>query len=110
MDNNENKNKFKKILKFLRHQNKLSQKSLGAAIGYGYTAISNYESGRNEPSINDLIKLADFFNVSVDFLIGHKCNINNETKYLIEIEAVKINNIMDKAKEKINVELNNIKE
>lgn len=109
MKNNENKNNFKKILKFLRQQNKLNQKSLGAAIGYGYTAISNYESGRNEPSINDLIKLADFFNVSVDFLIGHTCDINEETKYLIEIKAAKINNIIDEAKEKINAELNNIK-
>ena len=109
MKNKEHKNNFKKILNFLRQQNKLNQKSLGAAIGYGYTAISNYESGRNEPSINDLIKLADFFNVSVGFLIGHTCDINEETKYLIEIKAAKINNIIDEAKEKINDELNNIK-
>ena len=109
MKNNDYKNNFKKILKLLRQQNKLTQKSLGTALGYGYTAVSNYESGRNEPSINDLIKLADFFNVSVDFLIGHTCDVNNETKYLIAMKAVKIDNIIDEAKEKINAELSNIK-
>lgn len=39
-------------------------------LHYGYTAIANYESGRNEPSIRDLIRLADYFQVSVDYLIG----------------------------------------
>ena len=46
-------------------------------LGYGYTAISNYESGRNEPSINDLKKIADFFNVSLDYLL---CTTNDPTK------------------------------
>ena len=109
MKNNDYKNNFKKILKSLRQQNRLTQKSLGEALGYGYTAVSNYESGRNEPSISNLVKLADYFHVSVDFLIGHTCDVNNETKYLNEIKAAKINSIIDEAKEKINAELSNIK-
>lgn len=41
-------------------------------MGYGYTAVANYESGRNEPSIDDLIKIADFFQVSMDVLVGRE--------------------------------------
>ncbi len=66
---------FKDRLKFLRENyyrngKKLSQKELANVLNYGYTAIANYESGRNEPSIEDLIKLAEFFNVSLDYLLG----------------------------------------
>ena len=48
---------FKERLKSLRKQNKMTQADLAQVLNYGYTAISNYESGRNEPSISDLKKL-----------------------------------------------------
>ncbi|MCI1958610.1 MAG: helix-turn-helix domain-containing protein [Clostridia bacterium] len=61
---------FKDRLKKLRKENKMTQTELGKRLNYGYTAISNYETGRNEPGIKELIALADVFNVSVDYLIG----------------------------------------
>lgn len=48
----------------------MTQNKLAAVLKYGYSAISNYESGRNEPSIKDLSILANFFNVSLDYLLG----------------------------------------
>ena len=60
---------FKERLKSLRKERKLTQSALGAILNYGYTAISNYESGRNEPSITDLKKIAEFFDVSMDYLL-----------------------------------------
>jgi len=42
---------------------------LGNLLNYGYTAIANYESGRNNPCIEDLKKLAAIFNVSMDYLL-----------------------------------------
>ena len=73
---------FRERLKFLRENyyvngKKLTQTQLANILGYGYTAISNYESGRNEPSISDLKKIADFFNVSLDYLL---CTTNDPTK------------------------------
>ena len=73
---------FRERLKFLRENyyvngKKLTQTQLDNILGYGYTAISNYESGRNEPSISDLKKIADFFNVSLDYLL---CTTNDPTK------------------------------
>lgn len=61
---------FHQRLRELRLNKNLNQGHVAKALGYGYSAISNYESGRNEPSIKDLILLAKFFNVSVDYLIG----------------------------------------
>ncbi|HIT72111.1 MAG TPA: helix-turn-helix transcriptional regulator [Candidatus Fimicola cottocaccae] len=60
---------FKDRLRFLRKEKHHTQKKLGEILNYGYTAISNYESGRNEPSISDIKKIAKFFDVSVDYLL-----------------------------------------
>ena len=65
---------FAKNLKTIRKINKKSQIELSRHLGYGNTAISNYESGRNEPSIDDLIKIADYFGVSMDHLGGREYN------------------------------------
>ena len=48
---------FKDRLKALRKEKKLTQVKLGEMLNYGYTAIANYESGRNQPSISDLKKM-----------------------------------------------------
>ena len=65
---------FKDRLKMLRRNytvdgKRLTQEKLGDVLGYKYTSVSNYESGRNEPCIRDLIKLAKFFGVSLDYLV-----------------------------------------
>lgn len=63
-------NKFAKRLKMIRKEKNVSQVEVGKVLNYGYTAISNYESGRNEPTLTDLCRLADYFDVSADFLLG----------------------------------------
>lgn len=83
-------NDFKDILRMLRKQKKLTQEQLASVLGYCYTAVSNYESGRNEPSIADLIKLSEFFKVPVDYLIGHDYYYSIETAMECErIRALK---------------------
>jgi transcriptional regulator with XRE-family HTH domain len=57
-------------IKHLRHKHKLTQGELAAILGLKSTAISNYESKRNEPSFEKLIVLSKFFNVSCDYLLG----------------------------------------
>lgn len=75
---------FKDRLKMLRKENRYTQVKLGEMLNYGYTAIANYESGRNQPSIPDLKKIASIFNVSMDYLLGvndirHPYVIDDET-------------------------------
>ncbi len=61
---------FAERLKQLRTERDIKQVKLGKYLGYGSTAIANYESGRNEPPIDTLMKIAEFFDVSVDYLVG----------------------------------------
>jgi transcriptional regulator with XRE-family HTH domain len=63
-----------KNLKEIRLQNNLTQKELSEQTKIIRQNISRYENGEVEPNISTLIKLADYFNVSVDYLIGHRQN------------------------------------
>lgn len=61
---------FNVRLKQLRQKNKLTQGELAKILGLKPTAISNYESKRNEPSFDKLIALSKYFDVSCDYLLG----------------------------------------
>ncbi|MGF7145349.1 transcriptional regulator with XRE-family HTH domain [Anaerotaenia torta] len=61
---------FNARLKQLRQKHKLTQSELAEILGLKPTAISNYESERNEPSIEKLIVLSQYFEVSCDYLLG----------------------------------------
>lgn len=58
-------------LKLLRQENNLLQKDVASALGIGRTTYVKYESGVSEPSIEMILKIADIFHVSTDFLLGH---------------------------------------
>ena len=62
--------KFNERLKELRLERSLSQQELGKIVNVSKMAISHWESGHSEPSISQLIILSDFFEVTVDYLIG----------------------------------------
>lgn len=62
--------KFHLRLKQLRLDHKLTQRDLADILGIKPTAISNYESQRNEPSFEKLIMLSEYFEVSCDYLLG----------------------------------------
>lgn len=67
----DNSKKFPYRLKELRVKHKLSQQQLGDKFNISKTGISYWESGRSEPSIAMIKELADFFAVSVDWLLGN---------------------------------------
>ena len=57
-------------LKELRKEKGLSQLRLATDLHTTQNTISRYETGERKPGIAELIKIADYFNVSVDYLIG----------------------------------------
>ena len=57
-------------IKDLREDRDLKQSDLAKATGIDQRTISNYETGKTKPDSDALIKLADFFNVSIDYLVG----------------------------------------
>lgn len=61
---------FANRIKELRKKHKVSQKKLADLLGISTRAWRFYESGEREPNISGLISLADYFNVSLDYLVG----------------------------------------
>ena len=61
-------------LKELRKKKGISQLRLATDLNTTQNTISRYETGEREPGIDELIMLADYFNVSVDYLIGRTEN------------------------------------
>jgi transcriptional regulator with XRE-family HTH domain len=61
---------FNERLKRLRVEKNLVQKDIADAMHLSIRAISNYEQGIREPSLEILIKLCNYFDVSADYLIG----------------------------------------
>lgn len=61
---------LKDRLKELRLEKGISQNDLGKILNVSKMAISHWESGHSEPSITQLIILANYFEVSVDYLVA----------------------------------------
>lgn len=64
-------NKFKERLRESRKQEGITQKVLAQSIGRTEDCIHDWENGRSEPSIDDIIAIAQFLKVSTDFLLGN---------------------------------------
>lgn len=60
-----------KILKKLRKERKITQDKLSQAMGVSRSTISMWEINSSEPDNETICRLADYFNVSADYLIGH---------------------------------------
>ena len=61
-------------LKELRKKKGISQLRLATELNTTQNTISRYETGEREPGIDELTKIADYFNISVDYLIGRTEN------------------------------------
>ena len=59
-----------KRIKDLREDKDLSQKEIAKILNMSQTGYSNYEVGTNDIPTKILIKLAQFYNTSVDYLLG----------------------------------------
>ena len=68
----EKKNLFSVRLKELRLKKRLTQTELGEKVGVKQSTFTNWENGKREPSFENLVKLADLLEVSVDWLFGRK--------------------------------------
>jgi transcriptional regulator with XRE-family HTH domain len=73
-------------LKKLRISAGLTQTELGKIIGVGKTTISMYETGNSTPSDEIKLKIAEFFNISVDYLFG-KTDIKNHESTNLKYSA-----------------------
>ena len=61
---------FGQILKSLREEREMKQEDICAALNIEQSTLSNYENDRRKPKLELAVKVADFFNVSLDYLLG----------------------------------------
>ncbi len=61
---------FGQRLRMLREKKRLKRMVLSELCGLTSTAIKRYEEGENEPTLKSLVAIADFFDVSLDYLTG----------------------------------------
>lgn len=84
------KNKLSDRLKMLREEPGISQYKLAEHLNLSRGLLSNYEQGSREPDYDTLILIADYYRVSIDYLLG----ITNVRKRLIDIREQKENDKM----------------
>lgn len=61
-------------LKTLRKSKHMSQLRLALQLGIPQNSISRFETGCRKPDYDTLIQIADYFNVSIDYLVGRSDN------------------------------------
>lgn len=69
---------FKERFKSLREDKDLTQQEVAEALNITRTAIANYEAGTREPDLATLIKIADYFDITLDYLL---CRTNLELSF-----------------------------
>lgn len=65
---------FPERLKKLRNEKKLSQQKMADFLGISRQGYGKYEDGKSEPDHKTLVKLAGYFDVTTDFLLGYTEN------------------------------------
>lgn len=90
-------------LKSLREERGLNQQKIAMDLQVSQASISKYELGKAEPDIGTILKLAEYFSVSTDYLLGitEVKRIVNSTEFNdIEIEHISLyQSLNDKQKE-----------
>jgi transcriptional regulator with XRE-family HTH domain len=103
-----------KNLRALRNKKGISQQQLAENIGVSQQSINKYENHNIEPDISTLIKLADYFSTSIDYLVGRmevdqrieiskKYDLNIDESYLIDGYRI----LNDKEKDSIRLVVGN---
>jgi len=80
---------FYNRLKNLRIENNLLQKDLAKILGLAQTTIANYENDKRFPDEKTLLKIVDFFNVSLDYLLG-RLEIDNCNEDFTQRDSIQL--------------------
>ena len=83
-----------KNLAKIRKEFAKTQKDMAEILNISKPTYNHYESGRYEPSLETMIKLADYFNCSVDYLLGHQINDPTRQKEATMLQRQLCNDIL----------------
>lgn len=88
-------------LKNLRKERGLTQEQVSENLGITYQAYAHYENGRRKPDPEMLIKLSDFFNITVDKLIGHAPKERSQQENTEEQYILQLFNLLNSSRKKM---------
>lgn len=100
---------FANTLKELRKKENLTQGQLSAKLGISRDTLANYEIGRREPDFETLKKIAKYFEVSTDYLLGIEGMFNYEEFNDDDLIAAHTDSKIDDTDEEINAEVERFK-
>lgn len=86
---------FPRTLSLLRQEKKISQRKAAGELGVSQALLSHYENGVREPGLSFVVRAADFYGVSADFLLGRTMARDGG--------AILADDLMDSSQEKDNV-------
>lgn len=81
---------YGKKLKYLRNKRGYSQKELTDRLNLNRSTYARYETSTTQPDFDTLKRLADFFEVSIDYLLGHDRPVDDMTDDEIDSEIKEI--------------------
>ena len=82
--------KYKNRIRDLREDRDLRQTDVSKATGIDQKTLSNYETGKTSPDSYALIRVADFFGVSIDYLVGRtEIDIKSKEDLTSRLEGMK---------------------
>lgn len=84
---------FPRVIKLLRKERGLRQKEAAEQMGVAQALLSHYENGKRECGLDFLVKAADFYNVSVDYLLGRT---NSRTGTVVSEEELPESTVSEK--------------
>lgn len=67
-------------IKNARLNKNLSQETLGKLLGVSKVSISGYETGRRQPSLDILVKIADYLDLDLNYLLGRDIEVVSEAE------------------------------
>ena len=89
-----NSNNFGDNLKHLRKASNLTQKELGSRIGLSKAVVSKYENGMGYPTFDVLVRIAQYFGVTTDYLLGVDAGKTVNVSGLLDSQIATIHNII----------------
>lgn len=89
---------FGENLRQLRKSRNLTQKELGLKMGLSKAVVSKYETGMGYPSFDMLVRIAQYFSVTTDYLLGVSCGKTIDASGLTDSQISAIHQLISEFK------------
>lgn len=87
---------FGKNFKFYRLKKGLTQEQIGKELNCAKSTINSWENNRSQPDLDMLIKIANYFQISIDILLGTGLSESNDDNFVVLQNILRANGYLNK--------------